>query len=118
MDYLLVRVECRSERDDWRFPELDALLRAAGEAFVRGHHDTYRDLRTEAVARAWNSADLTVSDRRRVALLVAEELDHLGELGIVPEPDRGLHDLMPDRLVDRDDPRLHDLTLAQLVGEQ
>lgn len=116
VDYLVVRVECREDRDDWRFPELDALIRAAGEAFLRGHRDAYADIRTDAIARAWNSADLTSVDRRRVALLVRDELDGLAELGVVPGPDRALHSVADQRLASRDDPRLDGLTLDRVIG--
>jgi len=116
VDYLVVRVECRTERDDWRFPELDAVIRAAGEALIRHHRDTYEDLRTDAIARAWTSADLTVGDRRRVALLVADELDAVGKLGIVPGPDRTLHEVAATNLPHPDDPRLQGLTLNDLLA--
>jgi hypothetical protein len=116
VDYLVVRVECRTERDDWRFPELDALIRAAGEAFLRGHRDTYQDLRTDAIVRAWNSTDLAPADRQRVALLVTEEFDRLGQLGAIPGPERTLHEIASGGLPHRDDPRLQGLTLNQLVG--
>ncbi|MGD9530781.1 hypothetical protein [Pseudonocardia sp.] len=116
VDYLVVRVECRTERDDWRFPELDDLIRAAGVALIHGHRDTFRALRTDAIARAWNSADLTPADRKRVALLVRDELDGLGELGIVPGPQRSLDTLAAERLVTADDPRLDGLTLPQLIA--
>jgi hypothetical protein len=116
VDHLVVRVECRTERDDWRFPELDALVRAAGEALIRNHRDTYEDLRTNAIARAWTSADLTVGDRRRVALLVANELDAVGKLGIVPGPDRALHEVATTDLPHPDDPRLQGLTLDGLLA--
>lgn len=116
VDYLVVRVECRTERDDWRFPELDALIRAAGEAFIHHRHDTYQDLRTDAIARAWNSADLTATDRKRVALLVRDELDGLGELGIVAGPQRSLHDIAAERIPTADDPRIGRLTLRDLIA--
>jgi len=116
VDYLVLRVECRTERDDWRFPELDAVIRAAGEALIHHHRDTYEDLRTDAIARAWTSADLTVSDRRRVALLVADELDAMGKLGIVPGPDRALHEVAAANLAHPDDPRLQGLTLKGLLA--
>ena len=116
IDYLVVRVECRSERDDWRFPELDAAIRAAGEAFLRGHQDAYQDLRTDAIARAWTSPDLTATDRRRVALLVADEMDALKGLGIVPGPDQDLHAAAAERLAHVDDPRLAGLTLDRLLA--
>ncbi|MBC3191820.1 hypothetical protein H7X46_12175 [Pseudonocardia sp. C8] len=116
LDYLVVRIECRTERDDWRFPELDLLVRTAGDALIRGHRDTYDDVRKNAIARAWNSDDLTPGDRRRVALLVADELDALDRHGIVPGADRSLSDLASTRLAHPDDPRLRDLTLGGLLG--
>src|SRR5581483_430914 len=41
-DYLVIRVECRSERDDWRFPELDALIRQAGSAAIEGNEAGFK----------------------------------------------------------------------------
>jgi hypothetical protein len=114
-DYLVVRVECRTERDDWRLPELDAVLRSAGEAFIRGHLDAFADLRKDAIARAWNCADLVPADRRRIALVVKEELDGLGELGVVPGDDVSLAALAPRRLRSPDDDVLRDLTLDGLL---
>ena len=116
VDYLLLWVECRSERDDWRFPELDALIRAAGDDLIRGYEESFAERRTEAIARAWNSPDLTPPDRRRVALLVKEELDGLGGLGAVPGADSTLESLAPRRLPAPDDDRLTDLTLARLLA--
>ena len=116
VDYLAVRVECRAERDDWRFPELDELIRAAGAAYLKGRQETYADLRSDAITRAWNSTDLTPADRKRVALLVRDELDGLGEFGIVPGPDRALGTVAGEQLTTPDDPRLDGLTLRQLIG--
>jgi hypothetical protein len=115
-DYLVVRVECRPDRDDWRFPELDSLIRAAGEAFIRGETETFTARSTDAIARAWNSVDLTPVDRKRVALLVKDELDGLGELGVVPGGDRALHNIAPKRLPAADDHRLIGLTLNELLS--
>lgn len=115
VDYLVLRVECRTERDDWRLPELDALIRAAGEDLIRGLQASFAERRTEAIARAWNSADLTPPDRRRVALLVKEELDALGQLGAVPQPEYTLESVALLRLPSPNDDRLADLTLAQLL---
>jgi hypothetical protein len=115
-DYLVVRVECRTERDDWRFPELDALIRAAGEAFIRDETETFTARRTDAIARAWNSADLTPVDRKRVALLVKDELDGLSELGVVPGADRALDSIALERLSAADDARLNGLTLKELLS--
>lgn len=116
LDYLVLWVECRTERDDWRLPELDSLIRAAGEDRIRGHQESYAERRIEAISRAWNSPDLTPPDRRRVALLVQEELDSLGQLGIIPGPEDALESLAPRRLAASDDDRLAGLTLAGLIA--
>ncbi|MFI9811390.1 hypothetical protein [Saccharothrix variisporea] len=116
VDYLVVRVECRAERDDWRFPELDDLIRAAGQAWIEGFEDMYRARRTEALVRAWNSTDLTPVDRRRVALLVREELDAVRELGAVAATTGTLGDIAPHRLRATDDDAVHKLDLAQLLA--
>jgi hypothetical protein len=116
IDYLVLRVECRPDRDDWRLPEIDTLIREAGEAFIRGQHDTFASRRTEAIARAWNCRDLTPADQKRVALLVSEELDDLKQLGAVPGPDRALESIAPQRLPAADDTRVADLTLDRLLA--
>lgn len=115
-DYLILRVECRTERDDWRLPELDELIRSAGEAFILGQQDTYAARRTETIARAWTSVDLIPADRKRIALLVKEELDGLGQLGAVPGPDRTLDVVAAERLASADDDRLVGLKLDQLLA--
>jgi hypothetical protein len=88
---------------------------AAGEAFILGQQDTYAARRTEAIARAWNSADLIPADRKRVALLVKEELDGLGQLGAVPGPERTLDVVAAQRLASPDDDRLVGLKLDHLL---
>jgi hypothetical protein len=115
-DYLVVRIECRPERDDWRFPELDELIRAAGRAFIKGYEQEFSDLRDDAITRAWNSPDLTPSDRIRVAKLVADEIDALRDLHAVPGPDRSLELIAPDRLPAPDAPELANLTLRDLLN--
>lgn len=116
VDYLAVRVECRTERDDWRLPELDELIRAAGQAAIRGQQEIFADRRTEALVRAWGSTDLVPPDRKRVAMLVREELDSLGELGVVARGERGLAAVAAQRLPARDDARLVGLTLADMLN--
>ena len=115
LDYLVVRVECRVERDDWRLPELDELIRAAGEAAIRGQAQIFQDRRTEALARAWSCADLVPPDRMRVALLVRDELARMQELGAVPGPAYSLSE-RSGALADRQDPQLQNLTLQSLLA--
>lgn len=116
VDYLALRVECRTERDDWRFPELDELIRLAGDSYLRGQQGSYEDRRTEAIAKAWSSPDLTPVDRKRVALLVREELDALTELGAVPRAGWDLAQAAAERLPSADDDRLPGLRLADLAA--
>jgi hypothetical protein len=116
VDFLALRVECRAERDDWRFPELDELIRLAGDAHLQGLSDAFRARRTEAVARAWNSTDLTPTDRKRVAKLVAEEIDAVRELGAGPGPAHSLGAVAAARLVAPDAPELTELRLDDLLA--
>jgi hypothetical protein len=115
-DYLVVRIECRTERDDWRFPELDELIRAAGQSYLSGYLEDFKDRRTEAVSRAWSSPDLTPADRIRVAKLVADEIDAVSTLHAVPGPDRSLEDIADERLPAPDAPELAGLTLSDLLA--
>jgi hypothetical protein len=116
VDFLVLRLECRTERDDWRFPELDQLIRLAGSEFLDGRMDGFRARRTEAVSRAWNSADLVPADRRRVAKLVADEIDAVTELGAMPAPSSTLQAAAAHRLLSPDAPELEGLTLARLIA--
>jgi hypothetical protein len=109
VDYLLLRIECRQERDDPITPELDALMRRAAEEGLRGNLDSMRAFRKEAIIRAWNSTDLVPKDGRRVAKLIAAELDDARALGIVPSGE------LRSRLPDRDDPALKSLSLDDLL---
>ena len=115
-DYLVLRIECRTLRDDWRFPELDALIRAAGSAYINGYLDESNDRRTDAIARAWNSPDLIPADRIRVAKLLADEIDSARQLHAVPGPDRSLGVIAPQSLPARDAPELKELTLGSLLA--
>jgi hypothetical protein len=112
----VLRVECRPDRDDWRFPEIDTLIRAAGDAFIRGQQDAFASWRTDTISRAWNSPGLTPTDQKRVALLVKDELDGLHDLGIVPGADRAIEYIAPQRLPAVDDECIAGLRLDQLLA--
>jgi len=105
VDYLVIRVECRTERDEWRFPELEALVKSATEALVHNRESAYADRRREAIARAWNSPDLIPVDRKRLALLISEQLDG----------NRTLDAIAYDRLRAPGDPVLPGVTLDRLL---
>jgi hypothetical protein len=73
-DYLVLRVEGRRERDDWRTPDLDQAISGAAYAKDVGHQDDYERLRADALSRIYFSPDLTPAQRRQVAQAVKEEL--------------------------------------------
>ncbi|WP_327091384.1 hypothetical protein OIE66_12280 [Nonomuraea sp. NBC_01738] len=108
LDYLVVRVECRAERDDPLTPELHDLVQRAKEHALLGNLDSMADLRRQAIILAWNSKDLVPADGRRVAEMLAREIDQ-ARLGAAPgaEP--------PMRPLRRDDPELKGLRLADLL---
>jgi hypothetical protein len=116
LDYLVLRVECRTERDDWRFPHLDVLIREAGTAYIKGQDAAFKDRRTDAIATAWNSVDLTPRDRQRVAQLVARLIDGVKELGAVPGPALSIERVAKQRLLSADDPELDRLRLETLLA--
>ncbi|MFF0574662.1 hypothetical protein [Streptosporangium saharense] len=116
-DFLVLRIECRAERDDWRFPELAQLIDRAGEEYLRrGETQTFKDLRSDAVVRAWCSPDLTPLDRKRVAVLVAGEINEVRRLGAVPSEEETLEEAVALRLPSRDAPELDGLRLADLLA--
>ena len=114
-DYLVLRVECRTQRDDWDFPYLDTLIAASAEAYLTGQQARFESLRTETILRAYNSPDLVPVDRKRVAMLVTERIDEIKQLGIVPGQTGTLAQLAPHRLVSPDSPELSGLTLRELL---
>ena len=73
-DYLLFRIEGRSERDDWRLRDIEEPLHQAILALSQGEEEQARAYRTVALAAAWKSPDLAVRDRRRVVAAIKEEL--------------------------------------------
>jgi hypothetical protein len=90
-DYMLLRVEGRRERDDWKFPDIQDLLNDAVEAAARGEQEAFDAFKRVLLTKVLQSPDLTVADRRRVALAIKQELDdlqalHLDSLGPHPHP--------------------------------
>ncbi|RKT54382.1 hypothetical protein [Saccharothrix australiensis] len=100
-DFLVLRVECREERDDWSFPELERLRREAVTAYLHGLPETHRDLRNRAVVAVFNSPDLTETDAHRVAKYVRQSIDRVTELGVTPAETDGLDPIPAHKLPDR-----------------
>jgi hypothetical protein len=74
-DYLLLRIEQRRERDDWRFDRLEQLIERAVLEHFAGHTETYERVRSEVLAAVLTSDDLTPTDRQRAAAAIREQLD-------------------------------------------
>jgi hypothetical protein len=73
-NYMLFRIEGRSERDDWRFPIIEESINLAIDAFLKGKTQDAEDAKTAAVAAAWQSPDLAPHDRTRVVDAITAEI--------------------------------------------
>lgn len=121
-DYMLFYVEGKAERDNWRMPNIEQPLNQAIEATLRGQTKEAEEFMTAAKVVIWQSPDLAVQDRRRVAEAIDAELAAIGgnvKRGAAPGDLRSLNDIMKTRAksVDRalaDPP----LTLMEVLGQQ
>jgi hypothetical protein len=73
-DYMVLRVEGRRERDDWRTPDLDQAIGEAAYAKALGRSEEYERLRADALRLIFFSPDLTPPQRGQLAQAVKEEL--------------------------------------------
>jgi hypothetical protein len=96
-DFMLLRIDGRTERDNWRSPEiLDARQRAI-DALRRGDKDTATEQRGVALAAVLTSWDLTAADQRRLVHSIKQEWRELSELGLgatSPNPPKDLAGLL------------------------
>jgi hypothetical protein len=98
-DYMLFRIEGRKERDNWRMPNIEEPLSQAIRATVEGEAEKAKQYKTAALLVVWQSPDLAVQDRRRVAKAIEDELAEIagqprGALGVQL---RSLEDIMNAR---------------------
>lgn len=120
-DYLLLRVEGRKERDDWRLKDIQDPLTTAGQALLEEPPDTVKAdaYRTVALAAAWQSADLAHLDRRRVVQAIKDELAQLTDqpAGAVGEKARTLGEIVSARAMGREQAdALGELTPEDVFG--
>jgi hypothetical protein len=105
-DYLLLRVEGRKERDDWRLKDIQDPLSTAGQALLEAPPNTVKAAayRTVALAAAWQSPDLAQLDRRRVVHAIKAELAGLADesAGAVGGEARTLGEIVSARAMGRD----------------
>ncbi|WP_143198844.1 hypothetical protein [Bradyrhizobium sp. NAS80.1] len=88
-DYILLRIEGHSERDDWR-------LRDISEALLKGEDKEAEAFRVMTITAAWQSDDLAVGDRRRVVQAIKAELEAVTKEGkqAVGDEARSLADIV------------------------
>ena len=98
-NYLLFRIEGRSARDNWRMPNIEEPLNQAIQATILGETDKADGYKKAALLVIWQSPDLAVQDRRRVADAIEAELaDVAGQpLGAEPAEVRSLEEIMKVR---------------------
>jgi hypothetical protein len=98
-DYMLLRIEGRSERDDWRLKDIAEPLEKAIEALLKGQEKEADAFRVTAITAAWQSPDLAVGDRRRVVQAIKAELEAVMNEGTqaVGVESRSLGDIVASR---------------------
>jgi hypothetical protein len=79
-DYMLLRIETRRERDDWRLQPIEEPLNKAIEALIKGDAKQATSFKKLAMIAALQSPDLAVHDRRRVAKAIKDELAQIGSI--------------------------------------
>jgi hypothetical protein len=100
-DYMLLRIEGRSERDNWRMPNIEEPLNQAIRETLQGNADKAKEYKTAALLVIFQSPDLAVGDRRRVADAIEAELAEIAGRGqgAVPYEPRSLGDIVKARAV-------------------
>jgi hypothetical protein len=118
-DYMLFRIEGRQERDNWRMANIEEPLNQAIQATLRGQEETAKGCLTSALLVIWQSPDLAVKDRRRVADAIKAELaevsdnPHQAVAGELPTLDS-----IMKKHAGKPSARAHEpeLTLAEILG--
>ncbi len=95
-DYLLLRIEGRPERDNWRMRNIEEPLNQAIAAAIQKDAEKLKQYTIATMAVIYQSPDLAVYDRRRVADAVTAELDEIKNrpLGAAPPRQRSLEDII------------------------
>jgi hypothetical protein len=118
-DYMLLRVEGRSERDNWRMKNIEEPLNQAIEETLKRNFDKANEYKTAALLVIFQSPDLAVGDRRRVADAIEAELKEIagGAQQLVGGKPRSLDDIMKARAPKaKAGGNLPPLTYAEIVG--
>jgi hypothetical protein len=119
-DYMLLRIEGRKERDDWRLKTIQDPLDMATDALCEEPPDEVKAAayRTVALAATWRSPDLAKKDRRRVVQAIKAELAEVAEEGpkaVDVTGVRGLREIVLARAMPREQAdALGDLTAGEV----
>jgi hypothetical protein len=92
-DFMLLRIDGRTQRDRWRSPEILQARQRAIDALRRGDADAAAEQRGVALAAVLTSYDLTAADQRRLAQAIKREWQELSELGLGAAPPAQPEDL-------------------------
>jgi hypothetical protein len=119
-DYMLFFIESRPDRDNWRMPNIEEPLNQAIQATIAGKADEADGFKKAALMVVWQSPDLAVQDRRRVADAIEAELKEIAgpRRGATAAGPRTLDEIMEARAMPiaraLSQPPL---TLAEILGE-
>ena len=81
-DFMLLRIEARDERDDWRSPAIEDARRGAIDALQRGDKEGAQAYQGAAIAAVLNSYDFSEADKRRIVTAIKQEWEELAGLGL------------------------------------
>jgi hypothetical protein len=96
---MLLRVEGRRERDNWRLPNIEEPLNQAIQATIQEDKEKADGFLKAALLVVRQLPDLAVQDRRRVAEAIGKELEEIGASshGAEPREVRSLSEIMMAR---------------------
>jgi hypothetical protein len=117
-DYMLFRIEGRDERDDWRLKNIQEPVEKAIQALLKGDQDEANAYTLMALATTFQSPDLAVHDRRRVAQAIKEELAQISQTGhgIQGDEETDLNNIMATRAMPLNQAiRLPQMTFAEMI---
>lgn len=98
-DYMLLRIEGRRERDDWRVESIEQNVGRAMRAMLRGKDAEARRYKTLALSTTLRCPELTEHDQGRLAFAIKEELESLeaNRHNAVGDEERDLNQIMAAR---------------------
>jgi hypothetical protein len=81
-DFMLLRVEARDQRDNWRSPAVEEARGKAIDALLNGDREAANRYRGAALASVLSSFDFTEADKRRIVVAINREWDELASQGL------------------------------------